>query len=159
MPFDLPTFTLIHVVLSLVGIFAGLVVVGGLMSGRRFNGWIATFLVTTILTNVTSFGFSSVRILPSHYVAGLSLVILPFTLAALYWKHLAGKWRTVFVVTSVVTLYLNAFVLVTQVFSKTPALVILAPTQKEPPFAITHVLVLIIFVVLGREAVKGFREG
>jgi hypothetical protein len=35
MIFDIPTFTLIHVVLSLVGIFAGLVVGGGLIAGKR----------------------------------------------------------------------------------------------------------------------------
>lgn len=157
MIFDVPTFTLIHVVLSLVGIFAGLVVVGGLMAGVRLDGWTGVFLATTVLANVTGFGFRSVALLPSHIVGGLSLLILPVAIAARYWKHLAGGWRRVFVITSVVALYFNVFVLVVQLFQKTPALIVLAPTQKEPAFAVTQLLVIAIFVALGRAAVKGFR--
>src|SRR5262245_1257030 len=55
--FDLPMFTLIHVVISVLGIITGLVVIGGLAAGARLDGWTALFLVTTILTSVTGFGF------------------------------------------------------------------------------------------------------
>jgi hypothetical protein len=98
MLFDLPVFTLIHVLLSLVGIVSGLVVVGGFMAGVEFHRWVAVFLATTVLTNVTGFGFPFVTLLPSHLVAVLSLVVLPLTIAARYWKHLAGVWHRVFVV-------------------------------------------------------------
>ena len=155
--FNLATFTLIHTVLSMVGIFAGLVVVGGLMAGKQFGGWIATFLVTTFLANLTGFGFPFVVLMPSHILGGLSLVIIPITAIALYLKHLAGGWRKTFVITSVVALYFNVFVLMVQLFRKVPAMIALAPTQKEPPFALTQLLVLVIFIVLGREAVRGFR--
>ena len=37
------TFTLVHVVLSLVGIFAGLVVLIGMFSSKRLDGWTALF--------------------------------------------------------------------------------------------------------------------
>ena len=37
----LATFTFVHVVLSLVGIGAGLLVLSGLLSGRERNGWTA----------------------------------------------------------------------------------------------------------------------
>jgi hypothetical protein len=57
MLFGITTFTLIHVVLSLVGIVAGLVVAGGLAAGRRLDGWTGLFLATTALTNITGFGF------------------------------------------------------------------------------------------------------
>jgi hypothetical protein len=157
MIFDLPTFTLIHVVLSLVGIFAGLAVVGGLMAGARFDGWIALFLVTTVLTNVTGFGFPFSTVLPSHVVGGLSLVILLVAIAARYWKHLAGVWRHVFVVTSVVALYLNVFVLLAQLFQKIPALATIAPTPNAPAFGATQLLVLALFAWLGWAAVKGLR--
>ena len=159
MIFGLPTFALIHVVLSLLGIFAGLVVVGGLMSGKRLDGWVGLFLVTTVLTNATGFGFPFVRLLPSHILGGLSLVILPVTIAARYWKHLAGGWRQVFVVTSIVALYFNVFVLVVQLFAKFPFLIAVAPTQQAPAFIVTQLLVLALFVVLGRAAVRGFRTG
>jgi hypothetical protein len=154
---SLPTFALLHVIISLVGIFAGLVVVGGFMSGKLLRGWTGLFLVTTILTNATGFFFPFAKILPSHILGGLSLLLLPIALFALYGKHLDGGWRRTFVILSVVTLYFNCFVLVVQLFSKFPLLIATAPTQKEPPFAITHLIVLAIFVWLGRAAVKGFR--
>lgn len=154
----LPEYTLLHVALSLVGIVAGLVMVGGMMSGRRFDGWIATFLVTTFLTNLTSFGFLPiVRILPSHILGGLSLLILPAAIYAFYGKHLEGRWRQVFSVTAIVALYFNFFVLITQLFSKVPGLIAVAPTQQAPAFGLTQLAALGMFVALGRSAVRGFR--
>lgn len=157
MIFNITTFTLIHVALSLVGIFTGLVVAGGLVAGKRLDGWTGVFLVTTVLTNVTGFGFPFVIFVPAHGVGILSLVILPVVIIARYWKHLAGAWRGVYVVGTVVALYLNVFVLIAQLFMRLPALIVLAPTQKEPPFLMTQLLVLALFVWLGRAAVKGFR--
>lgn len=156
---SLPTFALFHVLLSLVGIFAGLVMVGGFMSGKLLRGWTGLFLVTTILTNATGFLFPFAKLLPSHILGGLSLVLFPLALLALYGKHLEGGWRRIFVIVSVATLYFNCFVLVVQLFSKFPLLIATAPTQKEPPFAITHLIVLAMFIWLGRAAVKGFRVG
>src|SRR5687767_10402857 len=99
------TFTLLHVLVSLVGLVAGLVAVGGLLSGRRLDGWTATFLVTTVLTNVSGFAFPFVRFLPSHGVGIVSLLILPVVILALYGKRLAGRWRTIYVVGAVAALY------------------------------------------------------
>ncbi|HSR92426.1 MAG TPA: hypothetical protein VLK88_14075 [Gemmatimonadales bacterium] len=158
MIFNLAIFTLIHTVLSMIGIFAGLVVVGGLMSGKQLDGWIGTFLVTTFLANLTGFGFPFVVLMPSHIVGALSLIILPIAAIARYVKHLTGGWRKTFVITSVVALYFNVFVLMVQLFRKVPAMIALAPTQKEPPFAVTQLLILALFIVLGRAAVRGFRE-
>lgn len=157
MIFDFPTLTLIHVLLSLVGILAGLALVGGLMAGVRFDGWLAVFLITTILANVTGFLFPFRTLLPSHILGGLSLLVLPAAIAARYWKKLAGPWRTVFVVSAVVGLYFNVFVLVVQLFQKVPGLVVIAPTQKDPAFVGTQMLVLALFVTLGRAANRGFR--
>ncbi len=149
----------LFVVRPVLGIFAGLVVVGGLISGRLLRGWTGLFLVTTILTNATGFLFPFIKLLPSHILGRLSLVLLPIALYALYGKHLEGGWRKVFVILSTMTLYFNCFVLVVQLFSKFPLLIATAPTQKEPPFAITHLIVLALFIWLGRAAVKGFRNG
>ena len=90
MRFDIITFTLLHVVLSLVGIIAGLVVVGGLASGRRLDGWTGTYLITTLLTNLSGFGFPFVKFMPSHVLGVLSLIILPVVIYARYGKHLEG---------------------------------------------------------------------
>jgi hypothetical protein len=157
MIFDVTTFTLIHVVLSLLGIFAGLVVAGGLVAGKRLDGWTGLFLATTVLTNVTGFGFPFRTLLPSHMVGALSLLILPVAIVARYWKHLTGAWRQVFVVSTVLALYFNVFVLLVQLFQKTPALIVIAPTQKELPFLVTQLVVVALFVWLGRAAVSGFR--
>ncbi len=154
---DIITFTLIHVGLSLVGIVAGLVVAGGLVAGKRLDGWTGVFLVTTVLTNVTGFGFPFATFLPSHAVGIISLVVLPIVIVARYRKHLTGAWRGVYVVGTVLALYLNVFVLLAQLFLRLPALIVAAPTQKEPPFLVTQLVVLALFVWLGRAAVRGFR--
>jgi hypothetical protein len=157
--FDITTFTLIHVVLSLVGIFAGLVVAGGFVAGKRLDGWIGVFLVSTVLTNATGFGFPFVSLLPSHIVGVISLIVLAVVIAARYWKHLAGRWHGVFVVGAVLALYLNVFVLLAQLFLRLPALIAAAPSQKEPPFLVTQLIVLALFIWLGRAARRGYRAG
>ncbi len=149
------TFTLIHVVLSLVGIVAGLVVAGGLIAGQRLDGWTGLFLVTTVATNATGFGFPFVTFLPSHAVAIISLVVLAVVIVARYVKHLSSVWRTIYGWGTVLALYLNVFVLVNQLFRRIPALVVAAPKQTEPPFVLTQLLVLALFVWLGRAAVRG----
>ena len=151
------TFTALHVVISLIGIGAGLVVLAGLLSGRAMPRWTALFLATTILTSVTGFGFPFDHLLPSHKVGILSLALLALALVALYGARLAGAWRRIYVICAVASLYLNVFVLFVQLFEKVPALRGLAPTQKEPPFVATQLVVLLIFVVLGIRAVKRFR--
>jgi hypothetical protein len=91
-------------------------------------------------------------------VGAISLAVLAIAIYARYSRHLAGGWRRTYVISAVIALYLNVFVLVVQLFEKVPALNALAPTQSEPPFKITQIVVLAIFVVLGIFAAKGFRE-
>jgi hypothetical protein len=150
-------FTLIHVVLSLVGIVAGLVVAGGLAGGKLLDRWALVFWVTTVATSVTGFGFPFVTLLPSHIVGIVSLVVLAAVVVAQYVKHFAGPWRRIYTAGVVLATYLNSFVLVVQLFRRLPALIVAAPTQSEPPFAITQVLVLALFVWLGVVADRGFR--
>jgi hypothetical protein len=149
-------FTLVHIIISLLGIITGLVAIGGFMAGTRRDGVTGAFLVTTILTNATGFGFASDKLLPSHVVGVLSLVLLAVCLVALCVRNLRGGWRRIFVITAVTALYFNVFVLVVQLFAKTPQLAALAPTQSEPPFAVTQLLVLVLFLWLGRAALRGF---
>lgn len=153
---SITTFTLLHTLLSIIGIFAGCVVAGGLVAGRRLDGWTGIFLLTTVLTSVTGFGFPFAKLLPSHIVGVLSLVVLALVIVARYVKHLSGGWRAIYIVGAVLALYLNVFVLVVQLFSRLPALIAAAPTQKEPPFLVTQLLVLALFLWLGRASLKGF---
>jgi hypothetical protein len=149
--------TLAHVLISLVGIGSGLVVLYGLLNAKRLDGWTGVFLATTAATSVSGFLLPAPHFLPSHAVGILSLIVLVIAIVARYLRHLAGGWRTTYVITAVIALYFNVFVLVAQLFQKVPALKALAPTGSEPPFLIAEVLVLGIFVVLGRRAVVKFR--
>jgi hypothetical protein len=155
---SLSTFTLVHVLISLVGIGSGLLVLYGMLIGKRLDGATAIFLVTTVLTSVTGFLFPFERLLPSHIVGIISLVALAVAIVARYARHMAGAWRAIYVVSAVLALYLNVFVLVAQIFMKVPAVHALAPTGKEPPFLVVQFIVMGIFVVLGIFAVKKFRE-
>jgi hypothetical protein len=129
---SISTFTLVHVVLSLVGIVAGLVVLFGMFGSKSLDGWTGLFLATTVLTSVTGYFFPSDHILPSHIVGAISLIA------------------------ATVALYLNVFVAVVQAFQKLPFLASLAPTQSEPPFLIAQFVVLAIFIVMGVVAVRAF---
>jgi hypothetical protein len=151
------TFTTVHVVLSLVGIGSGLVVMFCLLTGKDRSGWTLLFLATTVATSVTGFGFPFDHLLPSHKVGIISLVALAVAIVARYALHLAGPWRPVYVVCAAVALYLNVFVGVVQAFQKVPALTALAPKQTEPPFVVTQLVVLVLFIVLTIAAAKRFR--
>jgi hypothetical protein len=150
-------FTLVHVLLSLVGIFAGLITVFGMFGSKRFEAWTAVFLVTTVLTSLTGFFFPRDHVLPSHIVGIISLAVLAIAIFALYSRELAGTWRWIYVVGAVLALYLNVFVGVVQSFLKIPTLNALAPTQSEPSFVIAQSVVLAIFFALGITAVRSFR--
>jgi hypothetical protein len=153
----LSTFTLVHVVISLIGVGSGLLVMYGLLIGKRLDGATAIFLASTVATSVTGFGFPFAHLLPSHKVGILSLMVLAVAIIARYVFHLTAAWRGIYVVCAVIALYLNVFVLVVQLFEKVPALRAMAPTQKEPPFLVAQLVVLALFVGLTIIAAKRFR--
>jgi hypothetical protein len=150
-------FTLLHVAITLIAVGSGLIVAGGMFASRRLPLTNALFLFTTALTSVTGFLFAIHGFTPAIGVGIVSCVILAIALYAYYGKRLAGAWRWIYVVTAIASLYLNAFVLVAQSFIKVAALNALAPTQSEPPFAITQAVVLAIFVLIGIIAAINFR--
>jgi hypothetical protein len=152
-------FTLVHVILSLVGIFAGAIVLFGILRGTTREGWTALFLATTLLTSVTGFFFHAASFGPSHVVGVISLVALAVAVVALYVYRLARFWRRLYVSGAVLALYLNVFVAVAQAFQKLPFLQPLAPTQSEPPFIVAQLVVMAIFIALGFVAVKRFHPG
>ena len=153
---------LIHTIISLIAIVVGIVVMFGMLGSRRQGGLTAIFLVLTILTNATGFvipPFLTDKLLPSHMIGILSLVLLAIACLALYVMKLAGPWRWIYVVTALVSLYLNVFVLVIQSFLKVPALHALAPSvpPAEPPFAVAQGVVLVFFVIMIIGAWRRFR--
>src|ERR1700730_3388462 len=125
----LSIFTFAHVLISLIGIFAGLVVAYALINARQFDRWTSAFLWTTVLTSVTGFMFPFHGFKPSYVVGVISIIVLALAIFALY-RHL------------------NVFVLVVQLFRHVPALNALAPTQTEPAFKITQLVVLPAFVAI-----------
>ena len=156
---SLSAFTTVHVIISLIAIVAGVVVMFGLLGSSRMPGLTAIFLLFTILTSATGFLFPFEKLLPSHIVGALSLVLLAIACIALYVMKLSGAWRWVYVVTAMVSLYLNVFVLVIQSFLKIPALTALAPGNPPsgPTFAVVQGIVLLFFVVVIIGALRRYR--
>src|SRR5262249_18773353 len=140
-------FTILHVIITLIAIGSGLIVVGGLFASHKLPVTTALFLFTTALTSATGFLFPIHGFTAALGVGIVATAILLIALFALYKEHLVGAWRWIYAITAVVSLYLNVFVLVVQSFVKVSALNALAPTQTEPPFAITQATVLAIFVL------------
>ncbi|HEX9543696.1 MAG TPA: hypothetical protein VF955_00840 [Pyrinomonadaceae bacterium] len=155
------TFTQIHVAISLIAIVTGLVVMFGLLARNRLDRWTALFLLFTVATSVTGFFFPFHGFTPALGVGIISMLILALAIFARYGRHLAGAWRWIYVITAMVALYLNVFVLIVQSFQRISILKALAPTQSEPPFLFTQLITLLLFIVLSIVAVirKGGFEG
>jgi hypothetical protein len=153
----LRVYTQIHVLISLVGIFTGLIVLFGMLAGKRLDGWTKWFLITTVLTSVTGFFFPFHGFTPAIALGIISLLVLAIVIYARYPRQLTGNWRWIYVVGAVISLYFNAFVGVVQSFEKITALHAMAPTQTEQPFKLTQLVVLSLFVVLVIVAVIRFR--
>ena len=153
---SIAAFTKLHVAISLIGIVSGLVVLYGMLGAQRMPGWTALFLVTTVLTSVTGFMFPAVTITPAAIFGAISLAVLAVALLALYVFHANGAWRWIYVVTALLALYLNVFVLVVQAFQKIAVLHPLAPNGSEPPFLVAQTIVLLTFLWLGFGAVRKF---
>lgn len=157
---DSQALTLSHVVISLIAIASGFIVVYGFFNANRMPRTTHLFLLTTFLTSLTGFiFFSRDQLLPSQITGVIALVVLVPTCIGLYMKKLAGGWRRIYVIGAVLSLYLNVFVLVVQLFLKVPALHALAPNapaNPEPPFKIAQGVVLVLFIATGYFAVKRF---
>ena len=152
---SLQTYTVIHVLISLIGIVSGFVVLYGMLNNKRLDGWTAVFLTTTVLTSVTGFGFPFTGVTPAIKLGIISLAVLAVAILVRYPLHLA--WRKTYAITVSMALYFNVFVLVVQSFGKIPALKTAAPTQKEAPFLVAQLAVLGLFMVLTTLAAKRFR--
>jgi hypothetical protein len=148
---------LIHVLISFAGIFSGFLALFGLLATRPLDRWTAIFLSTTVATSLTGFVLPADRLLPSHIAGIISMVALGLAIYARYAARLAGGWRKTYVISAILALYLNVFVLIVQAFLKVPVLKALAPTQSEPPFALTQGVVLIVFIALTILATLRFR--
>ena len=156
---SLSTFVNVHVIISLIGILAGLIVMFGMLGSNRMPGLTAIFLLFTILTSATGFLFPFEKLLPSHMIGILSLVLLAIACIALYVMKLSGPWRWIYVVTALLSLYFNVFVLVIQSFLKIPALTAVAPGNPPsgPVFAVVQGVVLVFFVLMIIGAWRRFR--
>jgi len=157
MSLGLLIFTLVHTAISLVGIISGVVVACGMIDGKRLDGWTKVFLLTTIATSVTGFFFPFHGFKPSYVVGALSLIVLALAWTARYRHLLSGGWRVTYVISALIALYFNVFVLIVQSFLKIPALTALAPTQTEPPFKMAQLTALVLFIGIAIVSVKKFR--
>jgi hypothetical protein len=148
---SLATYTIVHVVISLIGIGTGLLALLGMLGGKLLKPWNGIFLMTTVLTSVTGFFFPFTKVTPGIILGILSLI-------ALYVFHLNGGWRRTYAITALIALYFNVFVLIAQTFEHVPAFHAFAPTGTETPFKVAQTLLLILFIVLITAAAKKFRN-
>jgi hypothetical protein len=149
-------FTTVHVLLSLIGLFAGAAIVVAMMGGKPLMLATAVFLCSTALTSATGFLFHSAAIGPAHIVGLVSLAVLILACVALYRYHLHGLWRLVYVATTVMAFYFDAFVALAQAFAKVASLRELAPNGSGPTFLAAQLALLAVFLALGLLAAKRF---
>ena len=97
-------------------------------------------VVTTVATSVTGFLFPFLNLTALPILGVISLVLLAFAIAGRYKFNLAGAWRRDLLRTAVLSLWLNVFVLIAQLFMKVPALHPLRADwfSEPPPFLISQ---------------------
>jgi hypothetical protein len=149
-------FTWAHTLLSIAALITGAVVVKALIESRIAPLWTEAYLFTAVLTSATGFGFAG-PFQPSHAFAVICLVLLFFATLGYYVFKLRGAWRWIYAVGIGVTVYLDYFVLVVQLFRKVPALHALAPTESEAPFAVAQLALLAVFSWLIVQSARKFR--
>ena len=154
---SISTYTILHVLISLIAIGTGFIVLYGLINGKLLSPWNAVFFVTTVLTSLTGFAFPNTKVTPGIILGVLSMIVLAIALVALYVFHLRGGWRRTYAITAMIALYFNVFVLVAQTFEHVPAFHALAPTGTETPFKVAQLLLLVLFAVLISAAARKFR--
>ncbi|WP_428245748.1 hypothetical protein [Ferrovibrio sp.] len=148
--------TIVHSLISFLALAAGLAVVLDMLRNEDRPAMAKLFLVAAILTSASGFLFPVTQILPSHITAVIALLVLLPTWLARYRFGLRGIWRGIYAGGAVASLFFVVFVLVVQVFMKTPALR-QAAEKAEPPFAITQGIVLLVFIALGFLSIRRFR--
>jgi hypothetical protein len=158
---SLPAFTVLHVALSLIGIAAGTLALLRPGASTKAASLTALFLATTLAASVTGLLFASLRprLGLGHALGVVSLVVLVPTLLALYRYRLAGPWRRVYVAGATIVLYLNAFIGVMQAFGKIDFLRALPSTTFASPLLLAHLLLLVICLWLGVNAVTSLQPG
>jgi hypothetical protein len=154
---SLRTFTYLHVYISLIAIGAGFIVVYGMIAAKRLPLLTNIFLFTTALTSLTGFLFPFKGVTPAIVLGILSLVVLVVAVIARRRNHTGGAWRGTYVISAILALYLNFFVLIVQSFQKIPALHALAPTQSELPFKLAQLVTLALIISVSTIAFKKYR--
>jgi hypothetical protein len=165
------TFTLIHVLITFVAIGAGFVVVFGMIGSHRLPKTTALFWLMTVLTTVTGFMFflsptQTKAFTPATATGIVATIFFLSGLVALYARYLYGKWRWIYTISAVLSLYLNVFVLIVQTFQKVklinPAAPMVGPPFAPPTdfqFAVAQGAALVIFIMLGIVTTLKFRRG
>lgn len=152
--FSLVQFTILHVVISLIAIAAGVVFFVRLAHGRWSEQINRIFLLFTILTSVTGFMFPPKPIGPPFIFGVVSLAVLAVALFALYGRGGTGLWRTIYLGLALFAQWLDMVVLVVQSYQKIPQLNALAPTGAEPVVLATQASLLMFILYLGWRTVR-----
>lgn len=164
-------FTLFHTFITFVAIGTGFVVVFGMIGSHRLPKTSGVFWLFTVLTTVTGFLFFlsplQAKVLTPAAATGIvATIFFVAGLIALYAKDLIGKWRWIYTLSAVISLYLNVFVLIVQTFQKVklvnPAAPMVGPPFAPPTdfyFAVAQGTALVLFIMLGIITTLKFRPG
>jgi hypothetical protein len=146
---------LAHIVTGVAGIASGLIVVSGIIIGRRVRGLNAVFILTTFAACGTGFVF-----LPTDGVTSAQLVsffitfLLLIASYAFYVGRLEGGWNPIYALAVVGVLFLNVLITTTQTFLHVSALRAIAPTERSPIYVAVKLTLLCVFVVVAIVAAR-----
>ena len=129
----IPQFTTLHVLISFVGIIAGLIALPAFARGRIMPRTNVIFLWFTLLTSLTGFLFPILAFTPALGTGIVSPLVLIIAFWTWYARKLVGRAAPIYAITATMALWLNLFVLVVQSFLKVPALNALAPSGTSGP--------------------------
>ena len=154
--FGSPTFTLFHVIISLIGISFGCLALAALIRNKPISFLNHAFLATTAITVVTGFLFPFNGFDPAIGVGIVSSIALLVAGLALYAGHWSGTSRRAYAISATLALYLNVFVAIVQSFQKVLFLHGAGPSQPSLAFFAVQGFTFICFVALGYFATTRF---
>ncbi len=148
----LDVFTVVHVVISLVAIVTGFIAMAQMLQDHTSNTVTGTFLSMTLLTSLSGFGFPAAQITPAHVFGVMSMALLATAFIALYVRRAMGVWKMTYILTAVLSQYLNVVVLIVQSFQKLSPLRVIAPPDAPLSIVLVQTTVAIGFIVFTARA-------
>jgi hypothetical protein len=145
----------LHLLFSLFAIGAGGKVLFGLLAQKPFRNWTSIFLRCTLVASVTAL---LTPIHPFSVTHGLAMLAVYASGAAfLAWCkfHLAGRWRSIYVLSIAAVLCCNILFVTMQAFPRIP---VMASMQSAPVLLLSQLALTVPVILLGMAALRRFHH-